>query len=53
MIDQLTFRMPANIIKDLKEADPSKLTNSGTVNEATRGINLLYQWKMFFSFDTL
>ena len=32
MLDKLTFRMPANIIKDLKEANPNKLT--GNDNEA-------------------
>jgi hypothetical protein len=37
MLDKLTFRMPANIIKNLKEADLNKPADDGSANEAKRG----------------
>lgn len=38
--DKLTFRMPANIIRDLKEANPNKQTKKGNSNAPERGIEV-------------
>ncbi len=38
--DKLTFRMPSNIIRDLKEANPNKQTKKGNSNAPERGIEV-------------